>query len=47
MVRTCGYGAHAQAILIAGYPSDDISVNWLWNGLAGCDDENKLGDRES
>ena len=30
VVQTGDYGVHAQAILIAGYPSDDIPMEWLW-----------------
>ena len=33
VVQTGDYGVHAQAILIAGYPSDDIPMEWLENGL--------------
>lgn len=33
VVQTGDYGVHAQAILIAGYPSDDIPLDWLKNGL--------------
>lgn len=33
VVQTDDYGIHAQAILIAGYPSADISMEWLKNGL--------------
>ena len=33
VVQTGDYGVHAQAILIAGYPSDDIPMEWLQNGL--------------
>lgn len=44
VVQTGDYGVHAQAILIAGYPSDDIPMDWLWNGLAGRGDENEPGD---
>ena len=33
VIQTGDYGVHAQAILIAGYPSDDISMDWLKNGL--------------
>lgn len=33
VIQTGDYGVHAQAILIAGYPSDDIPMNWLKNGL--------------
>lgn len=32
-IQTGDYGIHAQAILIAGYPSDDIPMDWLKNGL--------------
>ncbi len=35
VVQTDDYGIHAQAILIAGYPSADISMEWLKNGLKG------------
>ena len=33
VVQTGDYGVHAQAILIAGYPSDDIPMEWLKEGL--------------
>lgn len=33
VIQTGDYGIHAQAILIAGYPSDDIPMDWLKNGL--------------
>ena len=33
VVQTGDYGVHAQAILIAGYPSDDIPMEWLQNGI--------------
>ena len=33
VIQTGDYGIHAQAILIAGYPSDDIPMEWLKNGL--------------
>ena len=33
MVQTGDYGVHAQVILIAGYPSDDIPMEWLKEGL--------------
>ncbi len=33
VVQTGDYGVHAQAILIAGYPSADIPMEWLKNGL--------------
>ena len=33
VIQTGDYGVHAQAILIAGYPSDDIPMEWLKNGL--------------
>ena len=29
VIQTGDYGIHAQAILIAGYPSDDIPMDWL------------------
>lgn len=32
VIQTGDYGVHAQAILIAGYPSDDIPMDWLENG---------------
>lgn len=35
VVQTGDYGVHAQAILIAGYPSDDIPMEWLLHGLKG------------
>lgn len=33
VIQTGDYGIHAQAILIAGYPSDDIPMEWLKNGI--------------
>ncbi len=33
VVQTGDYSVHAQAILIAGYPSADIPMEWLKNGL--------------
>ena len=33
VVQTGDYGVHAQAILIAGYPSADIPMEWLKEGL--------------
>lgn len=33
VIQTGDYGVHAQAILIAGYPSDDIPMDWLHNGI--------------
>lgn len=33
VIQTGDYGVHAQAILIAGYPSADIPMNWLQNGI--------------
>lgn len=33
VIQTGDYGVHAQVILIAGYPSDDIPMDWLKNGL--------------
>lgn len=33
VVQTGDYGVHAQAILIAGYPSADIPMKWLKEGL--------------
>lgn len=33
VIQTGDYGVHAQAILIAGYPSDDIPMDWFKNGL--------------
>lgn len=35
VIQTGDYGVHAQAILIAGYPSADIPMKWLKNGLKG------------
>lgn len=35
VIQTGDYGIHAQAILIAGYPSDDIPMEWLQHGLKG------------
>ena len=33
VVQTGDYGVHAQCILIAGYPSDDIPMGWLKYGI--------------
>lgn len=33
VVQTGDYGVHAQAILVAGYPSADIPYEWLQDGL--------------
>lgn len=33
VIQTGDYGVHAQAILVAGYPSDDIPMDWLWHGI--------------
>ncbi len=33
VVQTGDYGIHAQAILIAGYSSANIPIDWLKNGL--------------
>lgn len=33
VVQTGDYGIHAQAIVIAGYSSDDIPMEWLKEGL--------------
>ena len=33
VVQTGDYGVHAQAIIIAGYPSADIPMEWLKEGL--------------
>lgn len=33
VVQTGDYGMHAQAILIAGYSTDKIPMEWLKNGL--------------
>ena len=33
VIQTGDYGVHAQAILIAGYPSADIPMEWLQKGL--------------
>lgn len=33
VVQTGDYGMHAQAILIAGYSTDKIPMDWLKNGL--------------
>ena len=35
VVQTGDYGVHAQAILIAGYPSAEISMKWLKEGIKG------------
>lgn len=39
VIQTGDYGIHAQAILIAGYPSDDIPMEWLKNGLKRLSDQ--------
>lgn len=33
VVQTGDYGVHAQCILIAGYPSADIHMDWLTYGI--------------
>lgn len=33
VIQTGDYGVHAQAILVAGYSSDDIPMEWLQQGL--------------
>lgn len=33
VVQTGDYGVHAQCILIAGYPSADIPLEWLKHGI--------------
>ncbi len=33
VIQTGDYGVHAQAILIAGYPSENIPMKWLQNGI--------------
>lgn len=33
VVQTGDYGIHAQAIIVAGYPSADIPMEWLKEGL--------------
>jgi D-ribose pyranase len=33
VIQTGDYGAHAQAILIAGYPTANIPMEWLKEGL--------------
>ena len=33
VIQTGDYGVHAQAILIAGYPSADIPMEWLHKGI--------------
>ncbi len=33
VVQTGDYGVHAQCILIAGYSSDDIPMEWLKHGI--------------
>lgn len=33
VIQTGDYGMHAQAILIAGYSTDNISMEWLKNGI--------------
>lgn len=35
VVQTGDYGMHAQAILIAGYSTDNIPMEWLKNGIKG------------
>ncbi len=39
VIQTGDYGVHAQAILVAGYPSDDIPMEWLWHGIRRREDE--------
>lgn len=33
VIQTGDYGVHAQAILVAGYPSADIPMDWLKHGI--------------
>lgn len=33
VIQTGDYGIHGQAILIAGYPSENIPIEWLKEGL--------------
>lgn len=40
VVQTGDYGVHAQTILIAGYPSADIPMDWLKYGLKKTEGEN-------
>lgn len=35
VIQTGDYGIHAQAILVAGYSSADIPMEWLKNGIKG------------
>lgn len=48
VVQTGDYGVHAQAILIAGYPSDDIPLAWLQHGItrAGLERARRAADAE-
>ncbi len=39
VIQTGDYGVHAQAILVAGYPSDDIPMEWLWHGIRRREEE--------
>lgn len=41
VVQTGDYGAHAQAILVAGYSTEDIPMEWLKQGI------NKKGDADN
>lgn len=41
VIQTGDYGIHAQAILVAGYSSDDIPMEWLKNGLKKGEDNNE------
>ena len=38
VVQTGDCGAHAQAILVAGYCTDEIPMDWLWHGIDGARD---------
>ena len=47
VVQTGDYGVHAQAILVAGYPSDDIPMSWLRHGITREGLKRARGERES
>lgn len=47
VVQTGDYGVHAQAILVAGYPSDDIPMSWLRHGITREGLERARHERES
>ncbi len=49
VVQTGDYGVHAQAILVAGYPSDDIPLSWLKHGITrrGLEQARREGDDDA